>query len=112
MIRKALIYSATIVLATCALADVLDIRDVSVSAWPCLTQPSGTAKTPDGVERNTMKNRAPVSLLSAIAPLDTAGFLKKVAAYDSELRAQRRTQLSPTSKQRLEGFQNQLVSLT
>src|SRR6476646_12200376 len=94
MITKTLICSAAIGLATCALADAQEIRDVTVNGWPCLTQPSGTAKTPDGVERNAMKNRAPVTLLSAIAPLDTAGFLKKVAAYDAELHAQRRTQLS------------------
>jgi hypothetical protein len=113
MITKALIYSAAIGLATCALADSQEIRDVTVNGWPCLSQPSGTAKTPDGAERNAMKNRAPVNLSgTTIEPLDTAGFLKKVAAYDAELRAQRRTQLSAASKQRLEGFQNQLVSLT
>src|SRR6476646_12127078 len=98
MITKTLICSAAIGLATCALADAQEIRDVSVSGWPCLTQPSGTAKTPDGVERNAMKNRAPVDLSGAtIEPLDTTGFLRKVAAYDAELRAQRRTQLSAAS---------------
>jgi len=113
MITKALICSAAIGLATGALADNLEIRDVNVSGWPCLTQPSGTAKTPDGVERNAMKNRDPVNLSGAkIESLDTAGFLRKVAAYDAELRAQRRAQLSAASKQLLEGYEHQLVSVT
>jgi hypothetical protein len=113
MITKALICFAAIGLATCALADPLEIRDVPVSGWPCLNQPSGTAKTPDGVERNAMKNRAPVNLSGArIESLDTTGFLRKVAAYDAELRAQRRTQLSAASKQLLEGYEKQLVSVT
>ena len=90
-----------------------DIRDIDVSAWPCLNSPSGAAKTQDGIERNAMKNRAPVELAGKkVEPLDTAAFLKKVAAYDSQLRAQRRSELDESNKRLLEGFQNQLVSLT
>ena len=60
-----------------------------------------------------MKNRAPVELAGkTVEPLDTTAFLKKVAPYDSQLRAQRRTELNESNKRLLEGFQNQLVSLT
>ena len=106
----------TIFIVCCAahaVAQDADIRDADVSAWPCLNSPSGTAKTQDGIERNAMKNRAPVALAGkTVEPLDTAAFLKKIAAYDNQLRAQRRAELSEPNKKLLEGFQNQLVSLT
>jgi len=94
-------------------SDDKELRDLDVSAWPCLNQPGGTAKTPDGMERNQMKNRSPVDLRTAkTEAFDTAGFLKKVAVYDSRLNAHRRTELSPAAKQILAGYENQLVSLT
>lgn len=90
-----------------------ELRDLGVTDWPCLNQLSGTAKTPDGIERNLQKNRSPIDLNSAkIEALDAAGFLKKVAAYDAQLKAQRRTELTASDKEKLRGFEDQLVSLT
>ncbi|HZE13463.1 MAG TPA: hypothetical protein VE086_06895, partial [Chthoniobacterales bacterium] len=94
-------------------ADDSDLRDVDVSAWPCLNTPTGTAKTPDGADRNTKKNRDPVPLEGKkIEALSTATFLQKVGSYDSELKAQRRSQLTTAQLSRLHEFENQLVSLT
>src|SRR5437764_729812 len=70
--------------------DDIELRNLGITDRPCLSQPSGTAKTPDGIERNAMKNRSPVDLSTAkVEALDTAGFLKKAAAYDAQLNANR-----------------------
>jgi hypothetical protein len=93
--------------------DDAELRDIDASAWPCRNTPTGTAKTPDGGDRNTRKNRDPVPLEGKkIEALDTAAFLQKVASYDSELKAQRRSELAPPQLLRLHEFENQLVSLT
>ena len=44
--------------------------------------------------------------------VDTAGFLKKVAAYDSSLQSQRRGELTAEQKGELDRYENQIVSLT
>jgi hypothetical protein len=92
--------------------DDLELRDLNTSDWPCLNQPSGTAKTPDGIERNLMKNRGTAKMQPNIQSLDTAGFLKKVSVYDEELKAHRRNELTGEQKKALEGYENQIVSLT
>lgn len=95
-----------------AAADDTELRDLKIDGWPCLQQPSGTAKTQDGIERNAMKNRsADVPPTRKIEDLDTAGFLKKVRGYDEQLQAHRRNELTPEKKQLLSGFEDQLVSL-
>jgi hypothetical protein len=90
-----------------------DLRAVDLAGWPCLDAPTGSAKTQEGMERNQMKNRPPVDLAAVnIETLDTASFLKKVREYDSHLDAQRRSDLSDAEKALLNGYENQIVSLT
>lgn len=90
-----------------------DLRDLDVSAWPCLNRLEGTAKTPDAQARNRMKNRTAVDLSNVkVEQLDTAGFSKKVAAYDAQLKANRRSQLTPEKQKQLTEFEDQIVSLT
>jgi hypothetical protein len=48
----------------------------------------------------------------SIESLDAAGFLRKIAVYDADLRAKQRSELDRTRKQRLESYENQFVSLT
>ena len=88
------------------------MRDLDVSHWFCLSKPAGAATQPDEQERNLMKNRnSPDILPLNVEQLDTASFLKKVAAYDATLKA-RRADLDQAGKQQLVGFENQIVSLT
>src|SRR5581483_7877457 len=35
-----------------------DLKELNLTGWDCLNRPFGTAKTPDGQERNRMKNRS------------------------------------------------------
>ena len=90
-----------------------ELRDLDVSHWFCLNKPAGTATQPDEQERNLVKNRnAPDVLPLNVEQLDTTSFLKKVAAYDAQLKATHRVELDQTRKQQLLAFQNQIVSLT
>ncbi|PWT84900.1 MAG: hypothetical protein C5B58_03955 [Acidobacteria bacterium] len=90
-----------------------ELRDLDVSHWFCLNKPAGTATPPDEQERNLMKNREfPRVLPLNVEQLDVASFLKKVAAYDTRLRAQHRADLDRARNQQLLAFENQIVSLT
>lgn len=90
-----------------------DLRDLDVTDWDCANQYDGTAQSQDAKERNRMKNRWPPGDLSAfpVNALDTAGFLKKVAAYDASLQSQRRGELTVAQKGELDNYENQIVSL-
>jgi hypothetical protein len=60
-----------------------------------------------------MKNRkSPGVLPPNMEQLDVASFLKKVAAYDAKLKAERRADLDAARKQQLLAYENQIVSLT
>ena len=91
-----------------------DLRGLDVTGWDCANQFDGTAQSEDAKERNRMKNRWPPGDLSAfpVDALDTAGFLKKVAAYDAILQSQRRGELTAAQKDELDRYENQIVSLT
>lgn len=114
--RDSLVLALAIAILACpamVMADDPEIRDLDVTSWSCLDQPSGTAKTQDGIERNPMKNRPPINLSGTrIESLDTAGFLKKVGQYDTQISFQRRNQCTASQKHLLNGYENQIVSLT
>lgn len=94
-------------------ADDTELRALDVSHWSCLSKPAGTATQPDEGERNLMKNRKPARALPLnVERLDIPSFLKKVAAYDTTLKATRRADLDQPRKEQLRGFENQIVSLT
>lgn len=89
----------------------LELKDLDLSKWDC--PPEGAAKTPDGKERNPRKNRAPIDLAGKEIPsLDIAGFLKRVAEYDTKIGAKRRRNLTPEQKEQLATFENEIVSVT
>jgi hypothetical protein len=91
-----------------------DLRDLEVTGWDCANQFDGTAQSQDAKERNRMKNRWPPGDLSAfpVDALDTAGLLRKVAAYDASLQSKRRGELTDAQKGELDQYENQIVSLT
>lgn len=90
-----------------------ELRDLDVAVWDCANQPEGTAQSEDAKERNRMKNRWPVNLsLFTVEPLDTAAFLKKVREYDSQLRSNRRGELTAAQKNQLDRYENQILSLS
>jgi hypothetical protein len=92
---------------------VLELRDVDLSGWDCLTKPGGAAKTEDGQERNRQKNRSPVDLASAkVTAFDTAGFLAHVGECDRLLQAKHRREMNPAQKTLLESLEKEIVSLS
>src|SRR5450755_3475971 len=51
-----------------------DLTDIDLSGWDCLNSLGGSAKTPDGVERNRQKNRSAIDLSQLTIPsLDWPG---------------------------------------
>ena len=92
---------------------VFELRDVDLSGWDCATKPTGSARTPDGQQRNEQKNRPPTHLAGAkIVELDTPGFLAHVAEYDRQIQAKRRKEMNLEQKAQLESFEKEIVSLT
>ena len=90
-----------------------DLKELDLKSWDCINRLEGTAKTPDGADRNRLKNRSiPSSLPPRIESFDTAGFLKHVSAFDSQAKFMRRKDLSPAQRQQLEKLESQVVSLT
>ena len=111
----ALCLAATTVLAGSAIGtEDTDLRDLDVTGWDCANQFEGTAQSEDAKERNSMKNRWTPGDLSAfpVDAIDTAGFLKKVAAYDASLQSKRRGELTEAQKSELDKYEDHLVSLT
>ena len=90
-----------------------ELRDLDASQWDCVNNSEGTAQSPEVRERNRMKNRWPVNLsLFNVEALDTAGFQKKVRAYDSRLQCTHRSELTTEQRDELDSYENQIVSLT
>jgi hypothetical protein len=112
-IRLVILVSTALVSRESAFANDTELRDLDVSHWFCLSKPAGTATQPEEQERNLMKNRPFSGILPLdVEQLDTISFLKKVAAYDAELKVERRADLDRTRQQQLLAFENQIVSLT
>ena len=92
---------------------VFELRDVDLSGWDCATKLEGSARTPDGQERNRQKNRSLLDLSGVkIVAFDTPGFLAHVADYDRQIQVQHRRDMNPAQKAQLEIFEKEIVSLT
>jgi hypothetical protein len=91
----------------------VELTDLDLTAWDCLSKIEGSAKTQDGKERNRQKNRSPVELAGFnIISLDTAGFLQRAADYDRKMEFKRRRVLTPDQKEQLQSLEKEIVSLT
>lgn len=90
-----------------------DLKELNLKQWDCLNRLEGTAKTPDGAERNRLKNRsAPAEIPAKIPKLDFIGFQKFVGDWDSQTKNKRRKDVAPAQKKPLPDLENQLVELT
>jgi len=90
-----------------------DLVGIDLASWECLNQPGGSAKTEDGVERNQGKNRSAVELAGLTLPnLDTAAFVKQIAAFDSQTKWKRRKDLTGAQKTELDALEKKIVSFT
>src|SRR5262245_34508590 len=90
-----------------------ELRDLDLKGWECANQFEGSAQGREARQRNCMKNRWPVNLSAfTVESLDITAFLKKVREYDSYLRCNERSELTEAQKDRLDSYENQIVSLT
>ena len=90
-----------------------ELKEIDLAAWDCRDRLEGTAKTPDGAERNRLKNRSAVDLTGEKLPaLDTASFLQKFAGFEALTKGTRRKDLTSTQRQQLDPLEKQLVSFT
>ena len=90
-----------------------ELKEFDLTGWNCLNHLEGSARTPDAIERNRLKNRSGLDLTTTnVKAMDTTSFLTEVATFDAETRRKRRKDLSPPQKAELDGREKQLVSLT
>lgn len=90
-----------------------ELREIDLTGWDCLERLEGTAKTPDGVERNRLKNRRTATIAGAPPKeMDTAAFLRYLSPLDAQTQGKRRKDLSPAQKAELDKYENQLVAVT
>jgi hypothetical protein len=107
------------VAGACAFAQRSDIsedrelKEIDLSAWDCLDHPEGSATTPDGVERNKLKNRSVIDLAGLhIQQLDTRSFLRKFAPFETRTKGMRRKDLSAALRPQLDPLEEKIVSFT
>lgn len=113
IIAATLLASAPTFAARPAISEDRELKEIDLAAWDCRDRLEGTAKTPDGVERNRLKNRSVVDLSGIKSlSLETASFLQHVAAFDAQTKGTRRKNLTAEQKQQLEALEKQIVSFT
>ena len=118
---KFFLFSALAILLTFArlpagqqrISEDRDLKELDLKAWLCLNRAEGSAKTPDGLERNRLKNRpAPDNLSVTSESMDTATFLKRFADFEAKTKGKRRKELTPAEKEELDPLEKQVVHFT
>ncbi len=89
-----------------------ELKEVDLSNWDCRNLLQGSAKTPDGQERNRLKNRSAPSVLPPLPakPMDTPAFLQHVAAFEALTKNMRRKDLSAETRRQLDPMEKEMVS--
>jgi hypothetical protein len=114
-----LIVALTMLAGACAFAERppisedRELKEIDLSAWDCRDHPEGSATTPDGVERNKLKNRSAIELAGLHLPrLDTPSFLQKFAAFETQTKGMRRKDLRAALRPTLDPMEKKIVSFT
>ena len=114
MHRTALVVGGAIWLsfALKAFAWDMELRDLDLSGWNCLSKPSDSARHAGEAERNLSKNRSAIRSARSTA-YDLNSFLERVSEYDRQLgNAHSRSQLNTEQKANLLELEKQVVTLT
>ena len=95
------------------ISDDRDLKLLDLNGWDCLNKPGGSARTPDGIERNTLKNRSGTDISSLkLQDLDIAGYIRSVSAFDAATLHKRRKDLIPAEHQQLDPMEKEIVQVT
>jgi hypothetical protein len=95
------------------LSDDRELKEIDLSHWDCMNKLEGTAKTPEQMERNRLKNRSmPEGPIPATAPLDFATFLQRIAEFEGKTKNRKRNEVAGAPKQILDPLEKQIVTLT
>src|SRR3954451_755534 len=95
------------------LSDDRELKEIDLTLWDCVNKPGGSAKTPDGVERNTFKNRLPTDVAKfKLQDWDIAAFLKNVTAFDAAMIHKHRKDLAPAERTQLDPMEKDVVELS
>jgi hypothetical protein len=96
-----------------AISEDRELKEIDLADWDCRDKLEGSATTPDGVERNRLKNRSASDLTHLnLTPMDTAAFLRYVAAFDAQTKGTRRKDLTAAQRRQLDPLEKQIVSFT
>lgn len=99
--------------ATKPISQDRDLLEIDLSTWKCLDRLGGTARAPDTVERNQLKNRSAIKLKDVkVLALDWSEFMRHVAASDAETSGKRRKNVTEEEKEEIDALEKQIVSLT
>src|SRR3954467_13901822 len=105
-----LVGGRTALAARPAISEDRELKEINLSAWDCRDRAEGSAKTPDGLERNRLKNRSATNLAGLQFPqLDTASFLQKMAAFEAQTKGMHRKDLNAAQRQQLDPLEKQRV---
>ncbi len=95
------------------LSEDRDLKELNLESWNCLNKLEGSARTPDGVERNRLKNRSAVELAGGnIERVDVPGFLKLVSSHDTQTKGRKRKDLNGGDKSQRDPLEAKVVQLT
>lgn len=95
------------------LSEDRDLKSINLSGWDCLNRLEGTAKTPDGQERNHLKNRSVTDISNlTLQDLSVSAFIQRVAQFDALTANKRRKDLSPADRQQLIPLEKDIVQVT
>jgi hypothetical protein len=96
-----------------AISEDRELKEIDLNAWDCRDHPEGSATTPDGVERNKLKNRSAIDRAGLRLPqLDTRLFLQKFAAFETKTKGMRRKDLRTALRPQLDRLEKTIVSFT
>jgi hypothetical protein len=113
LVTLAVFMSAFAFAARPSISEDRELKAIDLAAWDCRDHAEGSAKTPDGAERNKLKNRSAIEL-SGIHPksFDMTSLLQYMAPFEAETKGTRRKDLRAAQRQQLEPLEKQIVSIT
>lgn len=90
-----------------------ELKELDLKSWDCLNRLEGTAKTPEQMERNRLKNRsAPEAGIPSVESTDIPGFLRRIAEFEAQTKLRKRVEINGSQKDLLMPLEKKLVSVT